>query len=558
MMMTTTTAGAAAAPSAAVASTTASCRVLPFSIAPRAVRRGTAVAGDAEAGHLEPADAVAASDVSLAVHEFRSQSERDGTAAATATASAVAIRVVPLLHETRWRLDAVAQRIADGRAGPVVAAVAAGAGAADPAVPDHAGEGSTAPNEPARPEHSADVAAVDAPANGQTLEAMALRELVEGGAGSALPAGAADRLSVPIMVRNRVPFVDTCETEEEKLRLDVAMRPDPCTAAEYEQMPVEVFGEAVLRGMGWTEGAPIGGVNKACVKPIEYVPRLGLLGLGATPRPPSDEAVRREQRRRIRPGETRQPRRELVAPPGPDQRVRHYRTVDEPLVERERLVVRPGAKILVRAGPHRDLYGSIVDVIGESRLTAKLAIGGAVVALHRDDVDVVSARDFAAHAHDAAHDFAAHDAAAQRDAEHHASWLHAHTRVRIISRSLGGGGYYERKVTVVDVTEPGVCLCRDDEGRLLEGVRQRDLETVVPRQSGALVMLLRGPHRGRIAELLERDTKRAIATVRLVVGAEGGRAGDLVDAGDARVEPYLSDEPLVLKLSFDDLAEYVR
>lgn len=37
---------------------------------------------------------------------------------------------------------------------------------------------------------------------------------------------------------------------------------DPHLAA-YEAMPVDMFGEAMLRGMGWTEGKGIG-LNKAC------------------------------------------------------------------------------------------------------------------------------------------------------------------------------------------------------------------------------------------------------------------------------------------------------
>ncbi len=47
-------------------------------------------------------------------------------------------------------------------------------------------------------------------------------------------------------------------------------------------MPVEMFGEAMLRGMGWVAGQGVGR-HKVVVVPKEYVPRPGRLGLGAEP-----------------------------------------------------------------------------------------------------------------------------------------------------------------------------------------------------------------------------------------------------------------------------------
>ena len=85
----------------------------------------------------------------------------------------------------------------------------------------------------------------------------------------------------------------------------------------YEAMPVEAFGDALLRGMGWAEGKPVGRNSTArprrrnrnrprapaaradsrrelppprrqvVVKPIEYLARPTRLGLGAAPAPPA-------------------------------------------------------------------------------------------------------------------------------------------------------------------------------------------------------------------------------------------------------------------------------
>lgn len=38
--------------------------------------------------------------------------------------------------------------------------------------------------------------------------------------------------------------------------------PPQSTLEDYQAMPIEAFGEAVLRGMGWKKGEPIGKSNK--------------------------------------------------------------------------------------------------------------------------------------------------------------------------------------------------------------------------------------------------------------------------------------------------------
>lgn len=42
-------------------------------------------------------------------------------------------------------------------------------------------------------------------------------------------------------------------------RHDVQSRPEETALEEYEDVPVEQFGAALLRGMGWKEGQSLGG-----------------------------------------------------------------------------------------------------------------------------------------------------------------------------------------------------------------------------------------------------------------------------------------------------------
>ena len=73
-------------------------------------------------------------------------------------------------------------------------------------------------------------------------------------------------------------------TEEEALERDVQYAPDAPTLAEYAAVPVEEFGAAMLRGMGWKEGQGIG--NQKGQKTVKAkIPerRPALLGIGAKP-----------------------------------------------------------------------------------------------------------------------------------------------------------------------------------------------------------------------------------------------------------------------------------
>ncbi|KAI9496123.1 DExH-box splicing factor binding site-domain-containing protein [Zychaea mexicana] len=76
-----------------------------------------------------------------------------------------------------------------------------------------------------------------------------------------------------------IPMVD----ETEVFREDVKSRPDDATMDDYERMPVDQFGAALLRGLGWKEGEGIGRNrrNAPTPKPFTPIKRQALLGLGA-------------------------------------------------------------------------------------------------------------------------------------------------------------------------------------------------------------------------------------------------------------------------------------
>ncbi|KAI8575185.1 hypothetical protein K450DRAFT_262937 [Umbelopsis ramanniana AG] len=87
-------------------------------------------------------------------------------------------------------------------------------------------------------------------------------------------------------------------SELDVFRNDVQNRPEETSLEEYDQVPVEQFGAALLRGMGWKEGQALGGGKAGASEPLaakNFVRRDALLGLGAKPEdlPESDRQNRR-------------------------------------------------------------------------------------------------------------------------------------------------------------------------------------------------------------------------------------------------------------------------
>ncbi|KAH7072990.1 DExH-box splicing factor binding site-domain-containing protein [Paraphoma chrysanthemicola] len=68
-------------------------------------------------------------------------------------------------------------------------------------------------------------------------------------------------------------------SEEDILRNDLREAPDAPTLEAYEATPIEGFGAALLRGMGWKDGDATG--SSAPGKPKEFKRRPALLGIGA-------------------------------------------------------------------------------------------------------------------------------------------------------------------------------------------------------------------------------------------------------------------------------------
>lgn len=78
-------------------------------------------------------------------------------------------------------------------------------------------------------------------------------------------------------------------SEEEALQRDMDSRPDAPSLSDYANMPVDDFGAALLRGMGWQEGMGAGKQRQGPINAPQVKKRAALLGLGAKEREPVDD-----------------------------------------------------------------------------------------------------------------------------------------------------------------------------------------------------------------------------------------------------------------------------
>lgn len=91
-------------------------------------------------------------------------------------------------------------------------------------------------------------------------------------------------------------------SEEDALRQDVQDLPDAATADDYERVPISAFGAAMLRGMGWTDGAVAPKSDKRRKNALRdlYLPqaRPALLGIGAKEQEPDDDGTGKKKSKR--------------------------------------------------------------------------------------------------------------------------------------------------------------------------------------------------------------------------------------------------------------------
>lgn len=333
-----------------------------------------------------------------------------------------------------------------------------------------------------------------------------------------------EKIKYGLTKREQVSTVGMNQQERDNVALKEDLRhlPPESSLEQYEKMPVEAFGEALMRGMGWFQGRGIGRNAKGEVEAKELVRRADKLGLGADPAAP-----KKNQKRFIKPGEKRD-QDDLVYVDNAGA-IKSSRPVDANLTKRRELGVSVGKTMYLKSGKHNGFECEIkvVDETKEKASVLLLPSMETVTVRYKDLIDVSQKRQLS--------DSKQYSSVKKMKTDSHESkpWLYTNIRIKVIDKKAFGGRLYLKKGTIVDVKAPKVCdIYIDDFGEVFQDLNQSQLETSVPRQAGAAVLVVAGSLKGCMGQLLHRSKQTDYVAVRV------------------------NDEDEVQKLHLDNVAEY--
>ncbi|RYR14097.1 hypothetical protein Ahy_B04g070741 isoform A [Arachis hypogaea] len=280
----------------------------------------------------------------------------------------------------------------------------------------------------------------------------------------------------------------------QKFKDDLKRLPDHQGLEEFNDVPVEGFGKALLAGYGWSEGMGIGRNAKEDVKVVEYKRRTAKEGLGFVG---DDRSSVRSQKKKSREDNGRN---------------------DAGFVSEKKIV-------RIIGGKDAGLKGIVVRRIGEDWIVLKVSRSGEEVEA-RVSVDDVAELGSAEEErclrklkelrirHKGEDDKASRHKRERERGRKQVSWLTSHIRVRVISQNIKGGRLYLKKAQVLDVVGPLTCdISMDESKEIVQGVSQDMLETALPRRGGP-VLVLSGKYKGAFGSLVERDLDREVGVVR--------------------------------------------
>jgi len=304
---------------------------------------------------------------------------------------------------------------------------------------------------------------------------------------------------------------------------EVEAKPEASKLEDYEKIPVDGFGMAMLRGMNFKPDEGIGGFRKAKIDCIEPVMRPKGLGLGAT-RAPTNSSENKN-------GESD---------------------------KKEKLVLKKGAYVQITSGTNKGKYAEVdgldeenARVIVRIKKSDSISVSENIIQLvskrdYEKGKNVLNQADYDLHAekqkkrekeweNDKKRDRQIFDIEENQDSKISKksskilkiTWIREGLKVRIIDQE---SKYYKEKVLVTNVNENKI-ECRTDSKKYVD-IKAKYLETVIPKESGAYVMIVEGQFRGKIAEMLRKNNDKSKATLRI-----------------------LNDEELVLDLSYDDICQ---
>ena len=293
--------------------------------------------------------------------------------------------------------------------------------------------------------------------------------------------------------------------------------PDDRGFEEFEEMPVEDFAKALLKGYGWHEGRGVGKNAKEDVKIKQYTKGTDKEGLGFF-----SASLDSKNSNSGSAGDS-------VKEKGSERKKGSERNKDGFSVGKE-------VRLIFGKKENLGLKGTIVKRLGSDSILLRVEKSGESVKVRVSDVAELGSgeeekclkelKELKIREEKKPNDGDREQRPVKESREslkignggfvkeRGVQWLRSHIRVRIISKDLKGGKLYLKKGEVVDVVGPSKCDVSMDESReLLQSVDQDLLEAALP-PLGDPVLVLYGKHKGAYGNLVQRDLDREVRVVQ--------------------------------------------
>lgn len=317
-------------------------------------------------------------------------------------------------------------------------------------------------------------------------------------------------MSIPLLLQNQVP--EGFEEEEGPLKVDI--RPESSKLEDYNAVPIEQFGLAMLRGMGFKADEGVG-KTKQKVNEIKVEVRPKGLGLGAIPVKKKIADVKKN-------------------------------------AEDDVLQMKVGAYVRVVSGPYEDRYGQVKSINGDmGRITLKWALGsdgppqevmeGFVELVTKKQHDEIgrdisrktkAAKEHARKKEEEAKQ-AEKDKKRKREDEEKsksskkakesksssksskdARWCSKGCIVRYVGEDYPK--QHRQKFEVRDVRSRNEIKCRNIETEKDFKFDERDLETVIPRAIGSVVIITDGSLKGCFGVIIDKIKEKERVMVEML------------------------------------------
>lgn len=295
---------------------------------------------------------------------------------------------------------------------------------------------------------------------------------------------------LPILLKNRLVGNgnDHGKDDERLLKEELKLRPVEPNMESYKKVPVEEFGAAMLRGMGW-KGLKNNSDKDSSDQVIKYVPRPERLGLGASQvadeselrtRKPIEASLgielNRDEEKRIQQLERKKTKNKTL-----DLHHANYIGIDEKLSSTAKRfkssIVEPGSHVFIVDGPHSNLSARIIN---ENRLDpaawlVRLDVNEEILSIPKSHVKLYNL--------EATQKVSKDKLQEPLTTASSFIWTCPGLKVKIKSKSsFMNGRYYNRKGSILDVQSDASCtIILDSSNETIYKVPQSALQTCLPR-----------------------------------------------------------------------------